>query len=57
MSIPKKPKVQKKQDCTDLETQISRIYSDLIRLEPIRRVIDKKSLDFMFIIDCTGSME
>jgi hypothetical protein len=55
--MPRKPKVQKKQDCTDLESQISRINSDLMRLEPIRKRIDKKSLDFMFIIDCTGSME
>ena len=55
--MPRKPKVQKKQDCADLESQISRINSDLMRLEPIRKRIDKKSLDFMFIIDCTGSME
>ena len=54
--MPKKPKVQKKQDCTDLESQISRINSDLMRIEPIRKAIDKKSLDLMFIMDCTGSM-
>jgi hypothetical protein len=27
-----------------------------MRLEPIRKVIDRKSLDIMFIMDCTGSM-
>ena len=54
--MPKKPKVQEKQDCTDLESQISRINSDLVRLEPIKKVIEKRSLDLMFIMDCTGSM-
>ena len=54
--MPKKPKVQEKQDCTDLEFQISRINSDLMRLEPFKKVIEKRSLDLMFIMDCTGSM-
>jgi hypothetical protein len=53
--MAKKPKVQKKLDCTDLNSQISRIYSDLSRLEPLRRAMGVgKSLDMMFIIDCTG---
>ena len=44
-------------DITDLDAQVRRIYADLIRLEPIRRRMNSgKSLDMMFIIDCTGSM-
>jgi hypothetical protein len=27
-----------------------------MRIEPIRKAIDRKSLDLMFIMDCTGSM-
>ena len=54
--MAKKPKVQKKLDCTDLNSQISKIYSDLSRLEPLRRAMGKKSVDVMFIMDCTGSM-
>lgn len=41
----------------DLDQQVRRIYADLIRLEPVRRRMNSgKSLDMMFIIDCTGSM-
>lgn len=44
-------------DITDLDSQVRRIYGDLIRLEPLRRAMGAgKSLDMMFIIDCTGSM-
>jgi translation initiation factor 2B subunit (eIF-2B alpha/beta/delta family) len=44
-------------DITDLDSQVRRIYADLIRLEPLRRAMGAgKSLDMMFIIDCTGSM-
>jgi hypothetical protein len=44
-------------DTTDLNSQVKKIYKDLIRLEPARRALfARKSLDIMFIIDCTGSM-
>jgi hypothetical protein len=44
-------------DIGDLDQQVRRIYTDLIRLEPVRRRMNAgKSLDMMFIIDCTGSM-
>lgn len=32
------------------------MYKDLLKLEPVRRVQGNKTLDMMFIIDCTGSM-
>lgn len=41
----------------DFNTQLKKIYSDLVRLEPVRRALfSGKELDMMFIIDCTGSM-
>ena len=44
-------------DVTELDKHVAKIYSDLIRLEPVRRALfANKSLDMMFIIDCTGSM-
>lgn len=35
---------------------MTRINTDLVRFEPLRDKIDKKSLDLMFIMDCTASM-
>jgi hypothetical protein len=55
--LKKKDSDEEPKDNTDLDSQVRRIYSDLIRLEPLRRAMGKgKSLDMMFIIDCTGSM-
>ncbi len=53
--------MQRKDDYEDEDTstfasQLKKIYQDLLRLEPIRRVMGSKTLDMMFIIDCTGSM-
>jgi hypothetical protein len=40
-----------------LDNRLRKIYLDLIRLEPVRKSLFRgKSLDIMFIIDCTGSM-
>lgn len=43
-------------DITDFNSQLQKLYKDLVRLEPVRRAIGGKTLDMMFIIDCTGSM-
>ena len=44
-------------DITEFEKQLGKVYTDLVRLEPVRRALNSgKSLDMMFIIDCTGSM-
>jgi hypothetical protein len=43
---------------TDLNKQMERIYSDLKRLEPIKKLNEyNNSLDIMFIMDCTYSMD
>lgn len=40
-----------------MREQVSRIYSDLKRIEVLREhSYSGRSLDLMFIIDCTGSM-
>lgn len=54
--VQKKKAVEKPKDYSEFNTQVSRINRDLARLEPLRKVIGKKSLDVMFIMDCTGSM-
>ena len=56
ITLKKKDSDEDPKDITDLDSQVRRIYSDLIRLEPLRRAMGKKSLDIMFIMDCTGSM-
>ena len=44
-------------DTTELSQQVQKINKDLIRIEPARKALcAAKSLDIMFIIDCTGSM-
>ena len=44
-------------DLAELESQVKKIYSDLNKLDPLIRVMGAgKSLDMMFIIDCTSSM-
>jgi hypothetical protein len=44
-------------DITDFNNQLKKMYSELVRIEPIRRALYAgKELDMMFIIDCTGSM-
>lgn len=43
-------------DVTDFAQQLQKMYKDLLKLEPIRRIQGNKTLDMMFIIDCTGSM-
>ena len=57
ITLKKKDSEGDPKDITDLDSQVRRIYTDLIRLEPLRRAMGAgKSLDMMFIIDCTGSM-
>ena len=57
ITLKKKDSDEDPKDITDLDSQVRRIYSDLIRLEPLRRAMGAgKSLDMMFIIDCTSSM-
>lgn len=57
ITLKKKDSDDEPKDITDLDSQVRRIYTDLIRLEPLRRAMGAgKSLDMMFIIDCTGSM-
>ncbi len=44
-------------DITDFVGQVSKINTDLIRLEPVKKALyGNNSLDMMFIIDCTASM-
>lgn len=44
-------------DYSEFESCLGKIYKDLKRLEPARKAaFAGKSLDMMFIIDCTGSM-
>jgi len=43
-------------DIAELDSQVKRIYADLIRLDPLRKFMGKKSVDIMFILDCTVSM-
>ena len=57
ITLKKKNSDEDSVDITDLDSQVRRIYADLIRLEPLRRAMGSgKTLDMMFIIDCTGSM-
>jgi hypothetical protein len=57
ITLKKKNSDEDPVDITDLDSQVRRIYADLIRLEPLRRAMGSgKTLDMMFIIDCTGSM-
>lgn len=45
------------EDYEALDEQVKKIYKDLSRLEPVRKAMGAgKSIDIMFIIDCTGSM-
>ena len=55
--MPNKKDEYEEADFTDFTGCVSRVYKDLVRLEPIRRAAyGNKSIDIMFIIDCTGSM-
>jgi hypothetical protein len=57
ITLKRKDSHEDPKDITDLDSQVRRVYTDLIRLEPLRRAMGVgKSLDMMFIIDCTGSM-
>ena len=38
-------------DITDFNSQLQKLYKDLVRLEPVRRAIGGKTLDMMFIIN------
>jgi len=46
-----------KGDYTEFSANLGQIYRDLVRIDPVRRAISgNRSVDIMFIIDCTGSM-
>ena len=58
LAIKKKEKeIVDPSEYKQFEKMITRIYEDLARLEPVRKAsYSGRSLDLMFIIDCTGSM-
>jgi hypothetical protein len=46
-----------KGDYTEFNSNVGQIYRDLVRIDPVRRAISgNRTVDIMFIIDCTGSM-
>ena len=46
-----------KGDYTELNFNVGQIYRDLLRIDHVRRAISgSRTVDIMFIIDCTGSM-